>query len=383
MACFQGVQAQDCPECTKMLEGGLYSIMSITNTGSYEKDIRTYLLSDQFRSAIRQGSWGASVTVPIEKLPVTLNMNHTEEDYFAFRNQLLKSSEIRIDSNWYQSFYSTIPNANLYEAYVACLKDCRDVGRIGFTQGKNIETEELVVFNFLYRPQRPSESMPVIQALTVEPQSALVNTNFVVGKPLESYNLMVICRRIPGKANFIAISADGSNLIAKSPAIETEVFSQDMPVGTIIASSLNFEQFNLATRNNSKSLDGVWTSQKSKWAPCDGRSVPGSRLALVSSTLAVVDLRGYFLRGLNSFDLGTPSSTVDPENRSVGSIQNDEFKSHGHTIVVKQNQSGGPDTFAAWWSGGPTGQSDQPIKAVGGGETRPKNVAVYYYIRIN
>ena len=62
-----------------------------------------------------------------------------------------------------------------------------------------------------------------------------------------------------------------------------------LPIGTIVASMLEFKKFQDVAGNN--------------WKPADGRKVSAkSKYALLTGNKALPDLRGMFLRGLNQFD---------------------------------------------------------------------------------
>jgi hypothetical protein len=106
------------------------------------------------------------------------------------------------------------------------------------------------------------------------------------------------------------------------------------------------------------------------------------------------DLRGVFLRGLNNFALGSNprgDGLQDPEGpRQAGGFQMDVFKSHQHSYgTTISGFAKGSDGFGAIvrsdnnWQGY---KNDNPIlhtEDEGGSETRPKNAAVFYYIRVH
>lgn len=105
-----------------------------------------------------------------------------------------------------------------------------------------------------------------------------------------------------------------------------------------------------------------------------------STYAIVTGKNALPDLRGVFLRGLN---LGRSDPYMDPEgdNREAGDPQKDSIREHRHGINPKTwSVSGsGPVTLT---SGKVRADLQEYTDNFGGNETRPKNVAVYYYIKI-
>ena len=149
--------------------------------------------------------------------------------------------------------------------------------------------------------------------------------------------------------------------------------NNSLPVGTIITSMLNFDTFTYYA-NDIRSL--LWNPLKSKWAPADGRNIEGSQYSKAIKRKTLPDLRGMFIRGLNSFDPNEQSaSQVDPENRSVGNKQD--------ATVFSYNGAEGshsPKGDAVWFSGN-TGFSK--LHNHTNIENRPVNIAIYYYIKIN
>lgn len=82
------------------------------------------------------------------------------------------------------------------------------------------------------------------------------------------------------------------------------------------------------------------------------------------------DLRGYFLRGSGTNTDGTASG-------AFGAKQADELKAHTHTVGIQSSparESGGGETII---SGGPL-----TTGSTGGTETRPKNIAMLYCIKL-
>ena len=88
------------------------------------------------------------------------------------------------------------------------------------------------------------------------------------------------------------------------------------------------------------------------------------------TTFALPDLRGYFVRGSGTNSDGTAAGTF-------GAKQEDDFKSHTHTVFGLQ---GGPFTSTGLYLSGVTG-TNVTSAATGGTETRPKNIAMLYCIK--
>lgn len=136
------------------------------------------------------------------------------------------------------------------------------------------------------------------------------------------------------------------------------------------------------------------SSAPSGWLPCNGAQVSRSLYAALfqaigttygvgdgSTTFNVPDLRGEFIRGLDS------GRGVDP-SRTIGSFQGNQNQSHAHTIT----DPGHSHTTGGGFSGaggnatvaGPSGliyatlssTTGITVNADGGTEARPRNIAM-------
>lgn len=117
------------------------------------------------------------------------------------------------------------------------------------------------------------------------------------------------------------------------------------------------------------------------WVPLDSRDIFGSQLQQFYPSQLIngrnlPEGRGVFIRTMNSQD----KAGADPDkNRTVGSFQDDELKSHSHVMTHGAGAGGKGGAIALTmqreWAYG--------TDPVGGVETRPKNIALYVYIKIN
>lgn len=156
-------------------------------------------------------------------------------------------------------------------------------------------------------------------------------------------------------------------------------------VGTVQASLLSPEVFAQEAGDPAEFDPAVTT-----WVLADGRLVVGSRFAELTGQLAVPDMRGMFLRGLN----GARSDGMEAPGapRALGSTQQHALQGHGHATEIA--------IATAWHAPGPfvgaygtnqiiTNRVMEPTTIAEYGtvqfdkETRPRNIAVNYYIRIN
>lgn len=169
-----------------------------------------------------------------------------------------------------------------------------------------------------------------------------------------------------------------------------------LPVGTVVASVLEPEIFLSNGRNR-------------KWHLADDSAVPLDSAygiivkdAKIEKKDRLPDLRGVFLRGMNS---GRSDGKQDPEmERYAGGLQlsatklpnkgftglSKESGEHTHTQKAPRHYGAGAGDHARAKPDGsgttsPSGKHSHTVSINGGGdsETRPRNVAVFFYIKIN
>lgn len=119
------------------------------------------------------------------------------------------------------------------------------------------------------------------------------------------------------------------------------------------------------------------------WVLLDGRSIKGSSLDILTSRQSIPDGRGYFIRCYDNRKVDRVD--VDRDfGELVGTVQDDEFKEHDHWLpgMLKGSiELKGISTYH-WVIEHVTNGSFRHTNNSGGFETRPKNISIYTYIRI-
>lgn len=145
--------------------------------------------------------------------------------------------------------------------------------------------------------------------------------------------------------------------------------SKQVPIGTVRSSTLSLTQYNAQT-------DGVWQLM-------DGGSCLNTAYATLTGNTTVPDalIEGTFLRQAKA-------------GRTVGTYEADEFKAHNHgggnhrhtleNSAMNPTDGGGynNDGSDAGTAVTRTNLSGVIINTEGGDETRPKNLAVNFFIKV-
>lgn len=157
--------------------------------------------------------------------------------------------------------------------------------------------------------------------------------------------------------------------------------ANNTPIGAVSQAMLSEAQF--------QALNGP------SWVLADGRDVTGSVYATVTGQTVIPDMRGVFLRGKNN---GRVDGNQDPDGeRGLGTIQNEEHKSHFHIQGLgTYNTSSGQTRYgmSTGLSGAVNADNEGSFAAnqttqgvntstIGGNETRPRNVTINYFVKIN
>jgi hypothetical protein len=166
------------------------------------------------------------------------------------------------------------------------------------------------------------------------------------------------------------------------------------PIGAIVASLMTYEEF-LKANNHSR---------KDTWLPCDGRILPrNSAYSKATGKSHAPDLRGLFLRGANEMEKERGEKGLDPhyrniEQKQVGEKQEEMVGKHHHQLVsawppntVLTNTVLKDALAVAGHNSKPQHSGDKPndhdhgnhVVENTGKETRPKNMTVNYFVKVD
>lgn len=130
------------------------------------------------------------------------------------------------------------------------------------------------------------------------------------------------------------------------------------------------------------------------WVPLDGASLAGTKLGMITGISTLPNAGGLFVRAQEFSN--SPNNDPDRTTSStIGTIQDDGFKSHTHSVEQVTINGRDDDNDPTGSGNFDMGQTNSAIRhevtipsspntgSSGGSETRPKNLNLWIYVRIN
>lgn len=203
-----------------------------------------------------------------------------------------------------------------------------------------------------------ADQLVITNALSASLTSAYIAADMAIMSVLGSAALLDV-----GTGADQVIQLDGAG---KLPAVDgSSLLNIGMPVGAVIAT--------------------IRSTPNTGFLECNGtdisRTTYAALFAIIGTTYGIgdglttfglPDLRGEFIRGWDN------SRGIDA-GRSLGSTQADELKSHNHTLNGDYGSDGGGYVSIDEPNGG---AKSGVVNNTGGSETRPRNVALMYQIKV-
>ncbi|WP_157503209.1 hypothetical protein [Mangrovimonas xylaniphaga] len=403
-------------DCGKDLQEAFKERYSLNNQQDIYNHFQSFfsLSETELDELSKKHESGESLEGKYEAYAVFWSRNKNKEQFRKKFRELKVRNEagFTIDNSFYTEYYQETISEKSLEAYIECIKTLPKTGEDlagGFYY--DIVGDLLSGFTFVLKKEPESGQIEEAKIISVSTN----NLDFY-----DSYNLKpnALIRSFTGLSQnmklkdpnisaTLTLNIDGFDpMTIEFPAYPYANF----PIGSIIISTLDFNAFSAETKNKMPYSDRI-----SKWAPADGRDVRNSDYGKRYNQL-VPDMRGQFIRGKNQFfnsqepqefangkDEGIRSDTNKYSyQRDATKLPNSPFigltnvdGNHEHTFTDQGTRYNSEED-----SGGRTGtryhntitkktnndgKHKHSLKITGGGdpETTPKNIAVYYYIRIN
>lgn len=336
------------------------------------------------------GSFGIKALV--DGLPVEFGADNESssslKEYYAFEKEILKTEAV--SDYILTSVVTNTFSINQLEAYKECLRTkCTSKDGVIVTTGG--DPEDIFFVRIAYTNTQVFDVPPLeIKESVCNGCIPVYNLNFQKGETIENGKALIqhYKRNDPNKK--ASVSVDFENQTSIKPVVFEKVdkFSS-LPIGSIVSSVINYADF------SRQITDKAFDKTISTWAPCDGRNVKGSTFSTLFAKDYVPDLRGQFLRG--NYTMGGPSepsqNTPNGNNPRSGesdmngyTYQSEGIKNHRHQIRYyrgRANRSDGGSANHEVTDGEtrPTETTHSCLECIN--ETRPKNIYVYYYVRIN
>ncbi|MGG7664087.1 hypothetical protein [Dyadobacter sp. BHUBP1] len=403
-------QTSEC-DCQPALDNDLKTVVQSSEYSEFKSWLSEYLMKDSTSQQSMKNQSGTKFSgafqAVVKAVPVggsgdyTKSKSKENQKYYRLR-QLFSKNQYLLDSD-INEFFTEYMSDNQLKGYLACLDLCAE------TSGNNVylnvigDTSDEFLIQVRYKSSGTFETITLkgnAKYVNLAPIGALSLTDGVSiprGTSVSQY----FKRVDPKKAASLTIDVKENLSPIKPVNLQptTTVSTSVVPIGTIVASVLDYDKFMQANgfdkinRNDMKEVP---------WVPCDGRTLSVSKYSNYSGG-PIPDLRGMFLRGINDYNVTFPTTTPvvnerkNPEPKVAGEFQSDSYQTHQHGYganflngagnqlwdVYGTKPAGGQ--WAAKINGGPAKNSNllSLTSPEGGTETRPKNVTVYYYIKIN
>jgi hypothetical protein len=391
----------DFNSCVQLLNDGLRDVYTTTNNVSLFQDSKTYFASDQFISDYHSGKWNGGISVIVDAIPIGLNAGASDDDVHRFQQRIRSSTSLTVQLQTYQTITRSTLNIELANTFNTCIENSQ---RFGLYIDLTASDDNVANVTIKYMPLSSDDQHPKIKSVQLvglddNATQSILNSTLKIGTVIPD-QLSFTAYRKPKQQMVIVLNTSNGLSIVKRLDGDDESQLSTLPIGTIISSMIDFDNFNKATKNNGSINTASWSPTKSKWAPCDGRSVIGSTYytLLINSPSTngvasnVPDLRGVFVRGLNRFDNNEQSSAptyqLNPDNKLIGEFQGDALQDHTHNYDrykanVINDFSNDKDQRKGNFAPNEVESTTSVQGAKTATETRPKNRSVYYYVKIN
>jgi len=401
--------------CDRQLEQEIRSTYNLENLDQYRAYLREAL--NHSREVLQHylDTGGGDVAIPpaiVRDILLAENANEeTGRLIETLRLRYAPSPELLLSDRDFEDFTSLVLEGAVVAKWQQCKTVCSEC--LADANGKQngilyrVHGDEHGVFavTFTYLPERKTDPVSVMVTGMTVTDGATPNAPEIIRRSaiLHRYNgyTQTFTRTDPKIDVSIRVDLDGREGV--QIRISDRRPEAGMPVGMVVQSIMPWEEYAKAANDTLP-----YNSRLNYWAPCDGRAIEGSRLQESTDRPNAPDLRGVFLRGLNRFAPGDEDDGIvevvsdeqkDPGEKKgaelvirteAGTFQGGNVGGHEHSFygknadAVRDAKKGDRGDIRDVWSGGDSPQRAERRTTKGPtGETRPKNISVHYYIKIN
>jgi hypothetical protein len=387
-------QTKEC-DCNDPLNKDLTTKFTSTEYRDFKDWLFIYIQSDVTKRTQmkndKSASFMAKAAAIVDGFPMKgenqTDLKSASEDQTYYRVEQTVLQNKFLTDQQFNLVVSEQMGINQLVGYKACLNLCEKILGNGITANVGGDVNDILFIQVNFNSTSGGEKITLKDnALfsNLEPIGNLVFKDGLVIRDRQSRTQFF--KRIDAKKNasFVFNVIENIKVIPLELPGILEANQQATPIGTIVASVLDYSSF--LEVNGLKEFN-TNDMTKAIWIPCDGRILTVSKYAKFSGG-RVPDLRGVFLRGANDYqvifdNVGVVSdSQKNPENKAAGEFQQDAFRNHTHPFDEAWGFSG------AGSNNPPTNGGHASVKTTkespsGDVETRPKNVTVFYYLKIN
>jgi len=381
--------SQNC-NCSELLQYGLYNHFNKTvKVDDYSK-----LNNEIYNSSKKESSESMDASASYK----VFSASYGETEYDLLQ-KISSGSNLSVkDRSHLENVSTKMVSTEMMSAYKECLRLCQDSGLKFSSSFPSDSRFKSLSFNLEYNPKPGVTRQPIIKEIYIIPEGCYECQGDIVdlkesGNYVENHTTYkLLCQRKIEKAAFkldgtddkfvyaeealISIQSDMGDYQIRIPMLEANTSEFSKGIGEIVASLMTEEVF-IATHGND------WVLANGSPAPSGSEYKKYIDKYLPHLKSKLPDLRGVFLRGKNH---NRPNGGNEDGDLSLGTYQVDELKSHNHPFKDKHahddkwayEKNTGKNHFDADLT-----TSNSKTSDFGGKETRPRNVTVNYFIKIN
>lgn len=381
-------------DCNVVFDKNLKAKFNSYNRQEFRQFLYSYLLANHEKREIlkKKASGSMGMRAIIKAIPIDFNLTRDNINNKKFLQNLKSIVEKRgyVTDEETNLFIGEFFQEPIFQSYQVCLRVTERVllnesGVFATIEG---DINDSFIVKLKFTNKYGLEKINIKKAVF---DGAIIKHGLSLSRGTVIKNNQTIYQHLKRIQNLplnISISfEEGISGISKTYSIEKDSeHSKKVPIGTIIISTLDYQSFLDVNNDKQRNFD----IKKSTWSPCDGRNVTGSKYG--SKRVHVPDLRGVFIRGINNMNVAGSaplnSAQLNPENKLAGEFQKMQIEKHRHSYINKLTSEPIHGLARSCSCAGAHGAIRPEWMCPGtlnrnGGETRPKNRTVYYYIEIN